>query len=481
MKSMFKLKGYCGTDEIFRENFYQMQHPCRLTCIYGIRQITLKLKGAFIMKKFKRITAVLACFIILVLVISACGSSKSASTSEYDFATEEAAGAVDDYEYGNGYAASMTQAKAYDGEETADTGSGSPTEPEQPEAVEPAESNQKLVYTCWMTIQTLEFDKTQSSVKDAVKKVGGIIESESVTDSDYHWYYDSYYKKSGTLTSNLTVRVPSAKYEEFLTLLDGAGGKVTNKSQNVENITKRYNDQTVYIQSLETQEQRLMEMMEKAETVEEMITVEARLTEVQTELNQARSSLANMDTDVKYSTVNLTLEEVVKYTDTPKTPLTFGERVADAFVESWANFVAMLQGIVIGLIYILPTLLLVLAILLVVFLIHREYRKKHPRVKKEKAQSNQPYDNRGFFRGPANRFAGRPGNQDMNRNTNRTPNENADPNANTPSNPNQNASPAARPVPNPNQNAAPIARPAPKQNKSDAGIPEKDQDQNKKV
>jgi uncharacterized membrane protein len=463
--------------KFFEIIFYQMQHPCRLTCIYGIRQITLKLKGAFIMKKFKRITAVLACFIILVLVVSACGSAKSASTSEYDFATEEAAGAVDDYEYGNGYAASMTQAKAYDGEETADTGSGSPTEPEQPEAVEPAESNQKLVYTCWMTIQTLEFDKTQSSVKDAVKKVGGIIESESVTDSDYHWYYDSYYKKSCTLTSNLTVRVPSAKYEEFLTLLDGAGGKVTNKSQNVENITKRYNDQTVYIQSLETQEQRLMEMMEKAETVEEMITVEARLTEVQTELNQARSSLANMDTDVKYSTVNLTLEEVVKYTDTPKTPLTFGERVADAFVESWANFVAMLQGIVIGLIYILPTLLLVLAILLVVFLIHREYRKKHPRVKKEKAQSNQPYDNRGFFRGPANRFEGRPGNQDMNRNTNRTPNENA----NTPSNPNQNAAPAARPVPNPNQNAAPIARPAPKQNKSDAGIPEKDQDQNKKV
>ena len=467
MKSMFKLKGYCGTEKFVEKIFYQMQHSCRLTCIYGIRQITLKLKGAFIMKKFKRITAVLACFIILVLVISACGSEKSASTSESDFATEEAAGAVDDYEYGNGYAASMTQAKAYDGEETADTGLESSTEPEQPEAVEPAESNQKLVYTCWMTIQTLEFDKTQSSVKDAVKKVGGIIESESVTDSDYHWYYDSYYKKSGTLTSNLTVRVPSAKYEEFLTLLDGAGGKVTNKSQNVENITKRYNDQTVYIQSLETQEKRLMEMMEKAETVEEMITVEARLTEVQTELNQARSSLANMDTDVKYSTVNLTLEEVVKYTDTPKTPLTFGERVADAFVESWANFVAMLQGIVIGLIYILPTLLLVLAILLVVFLIHREYRKKHPRVKKEKAQGNQPYDNRGFFKGPANPFAGRPGNRNMNRNTNHAPNENADPNANT--------------KPNPNQNAAPAVHPAPKQNMRDSGIPGKDQDQNKKV
>ena len=433
------------------------------------------------MKKFKRITTVLACFIILVLVISACGSAKSASTSEYDYATEEAAGAVEDYEYGNGYAASMTQAKAYDGEETADTGSGSEKEPEQPEAVEPAESNQKLVYTCWMTIQTLEFDKTQSSVKDAVKKVGGIIESESVTDSDYHWYYDSYYKKSGTLTSNLTVRVPSAKYEEFLTLLDGAGGKVTNRSQNVENITKRYNDQTVYIQSLETQEKRLMEMMEKAETVEEMITVEARLTEVQTELNQARSSLANMDTDVKYSTVNLTLEEVVKYTDTPKTPLTFGERVADAFVESWANFVAMLQGIVIGLIYILPTLLLVLAILLVVFLIHREYRKKHPKVKKEKAQNNQPYDNRGFFKGPANPFAGRAGNQNMNRNMNSTPNENIEPNGNAASNPNQNAAPAVHPVPNQNQSAVPPVRPVSKQNMRDSATPEKDKNQNKKV
>ena len=284
------------------------------------------------MKKHRIAAGLTACFLIVALCAGGCGGSQASQSANYT--SEEAV--ADDYNGGT-YGAMASGEAAYEEEDTAvfydnkAAEKGEAEAPETPEAQEAAESNQKLVYTCWMTIQTLEFSKTQTAVKDAVKKVGGIIESESVTDSDYSWYYESY-KKSGTLSSSLTIRVPSEKYEEFLTLLDGAGGKVTNKSQNVENITKRYNDQTIYIQSLETQEERLLSMMEQAETVEDMITVEERLTDVQTELNQARSSLASMDTDVKYSTVNLTLEEVVKYTNTPKTPLTFGERLADAFV-----------------------------------------------------------------------------------------------------------------------------------------------------
>ena len=72
----------------------------------------------------------------------------------------------------------------------------------------------------------------------------------------------------------------------------------------------RYNDQSILIESLEKQETRLLEMMDKAETIEDMITIESRLSEVQTQLNQARNTLAGYDTDIDYSTINVQIEEV---------------------------------------------------------------------------------------------------------------------------------------------------------------------------
>lgn len=369
------------------------------------------------MKKRLRSANVFVLVLAAILIMTSCGSSGSSSAINYSAKGEAAYDYPEEGEYGAAAAENFDMDNGTDdavmNQKTSDT-----AEQKQEEGVEAADSAQKLVYTCWMTIQTLEFDKTQASVKDAVKKTGCIIESESVNDSNYSWYYDSY-KKRGTLSSTLRIRVPSKKYEEFLGLLDGAGGKVTSKSQNVENITKRYNDQTIYIQSLETQETRLLEMMAKAESVEDMITVETRLTEVQTQLNQARSTLASMDTDVKYSTVNLTLEEVVRYTDTPKTPVSFGERIVEAVKESWANFGEFLQDLLIGIIYLFPAILLIAVIGAIIFFARKAWRKKHPKVKKEK---KPVYDQRHFFRHPGNQpgmnrnqgyggSADRPGNQ----------------------------------------------------------------------
>ena len=378
-----------------------MQHSGGLICMYVRGYKTDQTVDFFrrspicerrIFMKKRRIRTVLsAILLILVLGGAACGSSKNnASSSEYAM----------DHDAANGTFGTAAKANAYEeyaAEDTEEIGTltdekaETPTSEKEPEAVESAESQDKLVYTCWMTIQTLEFEKTQNYVRDAVSKAGGIIESESVSDSDYSWYREEY-KKTGTLNATLTIRIPSENYKDFLEALDGSGGKIVNKSQNVENITKRYNDQTIYIESLEMQEKRLLEMMEQAQTVEEMITVEARLTDVQTELNQARSELATMDTDVRYSTVNLTLEEVVRYTDSPRTPISFGQRVRDAFVDSWDNFVSLLQGLVISVIYLLPAAIFIALIAAVIFLVTRAWRKKHPKAKKEKRPYPQAYN-----------------------------------------------------------------------------------------
>ena len=225
-------------------------------------------------------------------------------------------------------------------------------------------AEQKLIYTADITIQTQTFQDTFSAVKDAISKVGGFVESESTTDSAWNWYYSDYKKSSGTLRSYITVRVPSSKYREFLGLLEGTDGKITNRSEYVQNITKRYNDQSILIESLEKQETRLLEMMDKAETIEDMITIESRLSEVQTQLNQARNTLAGYDTDVNYSTINVQIEEVIQYSS-QKVQQTFLERLGNTFTRSWRDFGEFMQDLILAIVYLLPVIIVVVIILVI--------------------------------------------------------------------------------------------------------------------
>ena len=225
-------------------------------------------------------------------------------------------------------------------------------------------AEQKLIYTADITIQTQTFQDTFSAVKDAISKVGGFVESETTTDSAWNWYYSDYKKSSGTLRSYITVRVPSSKYREFLGLLEGTDGKITNRSEYVQNITKRYNDQSILIESLEKQETRLLEMMDKAETIEDMITIESRLSEVQTQLNQARNTLAGYDTDVNYSTINVQIEEVIQYSS-QKVQQTFLERLGNTFTRSWRDFGEFMQDLILAIVYLLPVIIVVVIILVI--------------------------------------------------------------------------------------------------------------------
>ena len=309
----------------------------------------------------KKRVKLIACIMAAAVFAAGCGAGGGSASSSAAMAPSADMAAGNFYtegkaseEYGYEYAEAPAEAETADMDENR-AATEEPVDPPEPggNEIDPKALEEKLVYTCDISIETLEFENSATALRNSIKQFGGIISSESTWDNDYRWYYNDYGKTSGTLTLSMTVRVPSGKYQEFLASLEGVGGKVRNRSMNVRNITKTYNDQSVLIQSLETQEKRLNEMMDKAETIEDMITVEARLTDVQTQLNQARTRLSSMDTDVAYSTINITLTEVVKYTNVSVTR-TFGERLAATFGDSWESFLGFLEDVLFALIYLLP-------------------------------------------------------------------------------------------------------------------------------
>ena len=331
-------------------------------------------------KLVKRIFAATCAAALLV----GCGSgSMNSSAGTYEYA-----GAPAEAEYATEEMYDADYDEATQGANT-DTGGGAANDVSQKSKEAGTDENgklseQKLIYTADITIQTQTFQDTFNAVKDAITKVGGFVESESTSDSAWNWYYSDYRKSSGTLHSYITVRVPSTKYREFLSLIEGTDGKITSKSEYVQNITKRYNDQSILIESLEKQETRLLDMMDKAETIEDMITIESRLSEVQTQLNQARNTLAGYDTDIDYSTINVQIEEVLQYKSSV-VQQTFLERLGNTFSRSWRDFGEFMQDLILAIVYLLPAILVIVIILVIL----RPFLKKWGAKRKEKREAKK--------------------------------------------------------------------------------------------
>lgn len=327
----------------------------------------------------KRLLALSICLtLMLSLLLTGCGGSHSSMDQAIPASGTKEEAAAEDYGNAN-----------YDSMEPTDSDTVSMESPSEEEASKKDsgiditidnKKEQKLVYTCDLTLETLEYDNTVKSIKDLIKKYKGIIESESQYDDNYGWYNNNS-KHTGTLHTSFVIRVPSQHYEDFLGGLEG-NGKILNKNMRVENITKHYTEVATTIQSLKTQEKRLLEMMEKAESVEDMITVEKRLTEVQNELAQHKNVLAALDTDVSYSTINLTLDEVVKYEAQTRT---FSDRLQGTLAESADLFLSFLENSLFGIILWGPILLVLLLVLWVLVMVIRKLRKgkKQKQIKKD--------------------------------------------------------------------------------------------------
>ena len=334
------------------------------------------------MKKYKALLLAALVFITAVLA-AACAKSASMQTKdEYNYIETSAAwGAA---EYKSERPASYSYNDEYEFDEADEEAWEMPMEPEptedepdEPGTDLPGFAESKLIYTCYLTIQTTTFDDTVDTVHGLISRFGGFIASETRNDNDSSWYRTGYVKTGATLSEKLTIRVPAENYHAFLDALEG-NGKIISQDMYVENISRQYSDTETTIKSLETQEQRLLDMMAQCETVEDMITVEARLSEVQNELKMYRNRLSSMDTDVSYSTITMNIYEVLEYTP-DKEPVkvqTFGDRLRNTLKETGEGFVSFLEGFLFFIIEALPYLLIIAAIVvLIVWLVKRNNKK----------------------------------------------------------------------------------------------------------
>lgn len=140
---------------------------------------------------------------------------------------------------------------------------------------------------------------------------------------------------------------------------------VRSEDKTASNITKSYNDAQQRIESLEQERVRLLELMDKAESVADLVAVEDQLRQVQDEIRVWQESLNQMDSDIQYSTLWIHVQE---------TSVTGG--ISQAFSDTWRAFDKGLCLVTIVFAYALPWLLTAGIVVLVIWFFVRRYRKR---------------------------------------------------------------------------------------------------------
>ena len=294
----------------------------------------------------KKVLAVLISALLCVSFAS-CGSKASyesaASTASY-----YADNAMGDYAYAEESAETgfFLEAKA--------TLDESGTSSQDTSEVKP-DSKRKLIKDYDLDIETEDFDGFMDMIQRRVNAMNGYVESLN-TYSGRGYYYDN-------RTSDLTVRIPADKGEEFLEIL-GENSNIIRNSLNVNDVTLQYVDLESRKTAYKTEEARLLELLEKADTIEDILTIESRLSEIRYQLESMEQKLRTYDNLVDYSTFRLSVSEVKEYTE-PE-PESYLDRLTDSFTGGIKSAINWLKEFSIWFVGAIPALILTAIVIFVV-------------------------------------------------------------------------------------------------------------------
>lgn len=179
-------------------------------------------------------------------------------------------------------------------------------------------NDRKLVRTASIRVETKAYEAYAAWLDGFISSTGGYAEdtecviSEAGTDPltglprEYRTY-------------SAAIRVPADQLDAFLSGIEAqSDGKVVYQSENVQDITVQYNDTEAHLESIRIEQQRLQELMAQAETVEDIISIEDRLSYVRYEIESYERQVRSYDSQVEYASVRFTLQEVLDYTNPAK-------------------------------------------------------------------------------------------------------------------------------------------------------------------
>ena len=235
----------------------------------------------------------------------------------------------------------------------------------------------KLIRTINIEAETKDLDALLTDLDAQLATLGGYVQSKQVRGS----------ATSGNRRyASLTLRIPADKLDQFVNHVSGATNILSN-SETTEDVTLKFIATESRIAALEAEEARVMELIGKAENLNELLTLESKLSAIRQELEEVKSQLKLYENLIDYGTVYLSISEEKEYTVVEEEEPTVWQRISTGFVKSLKGVGKIITELFVFFVVASPYLAIPAAVVVIVVVCLNISRKKAQ--KKQQEQQNQ--------------------------------------------------------------------------------------------
>ena len=204
-----------------------------------------------------------------------------------------------------------------------------------------AQSNRKIIRNAEIGLEAESPEETQKRITGIAESKGGFIVESQQSSSDARL-------KTRDVV-NITLRVPAENFQSALDEIRQSAGRVVSETVKGQDVTEEFIDIEAQMKAKKALEAQFMEIMKRANTVEDALDVQRQLAEVRGEIERIEGRLRFLENQSALSTIRVRIQTPAAIS-TSSTG--FGYRLTESFgdgVDIALNFVLGLVTLVIGL------------------------------------------------------------------------------------------------------------------------------------
>jgi uncharacterized protein DUF4349 len=111
-------------------------------------------------------------------------------------------------------------------------------------------------------------------------------------------------------SATLTIRVPAARFDDALSALKKLDGEVIASNVSAKDVTDQLVDLQARLTAAQALEQRYLQILAQAKTVDEILRVESTLANTRTQIEQLKAQQKTLNGQVAFSTITLSVSSV---------------------------------------------------------------------------------------------------------------------------------------------------------------------------
>ncbi len=234
-------------------------------------------------------------------------------------------------------------------------------------------SQRKVIVNAYYSIETEDLSKATKDLETLAQQSGGYVEEAYVDDYDADGY------------AEYVLRIPSDRVDTLSAGLEKLG-VIDSHSKSSEDITDQYYDLDARRKAKEAQRDRILALLEQATSLDQLLSLEQELAEVQGELDSLTGAQNRYDQQVAYATVTVELwQSALGQTgDMP-----FGIHLSREVRKSFSTALEVLQALLVVLVWLLPYLLIAVVVVAIVLLTTRKKRKARKAMRQQLQKTYQ--------------------------------------------------------------------------------------------